>query len=175
MRTSRAAHLGSSNGLSLVGEAEERDGANGEEQLSSPRRRGAIGGARCATTAFRTSELGQLKLATSFSATASILERQVLLHPEDAHVAVCLLPGTELSFAYEVKRSRLWPWSKNIIPHKTAIFRQINVDCPTVHHDALEFPDGDMVLLTYLMEGQEAVVLQLPATGLKAPQRAAYV
>jgi hypothetical protein len=95
--------------------------------------------------------------------------------PEDAHVAVCLLPGTELSFAYEVKRSRLWPWSKNIIPHKTAIFRQINVDCPTVHHDALEFPDGDMVLLTYLMEGQEAVVLQLPATGLKAPQRAAYV
>lgn len=95
--------------------------------------------------------------------------------PEDAHVAVCLLPGTELSFAYEVKRSRLWPWSKNIIPHKTAIFRQINVDCPTVHHDALEFPDGDMVLLTYLMEGQEAVVLQLPATGSKAPQRAAYV
>jgi hypothetical protein len=32
-----------------------------------------------------------------------------------------------------------------------------------------------MLLLTYLMEGQEAVVLQLPATGSKAPQRAAYV
>jgi hypothetical protein len=95
--------------------------------------------------------------------------------PEDAHVAICLLPGTELSFAYEIKRSRLWPWSKNIIPHKTAIFRQVNVDCPTVHHDALEFPDGDMLLLTYLMEGQEAVVLQLPATGSKAPRRAAYV
>ena len=57
----------------------------------------------------------------------------------------------------------------------SAIFRQINVDCPHAHHDALEFPDGDMVLLTYLMEGQEAVVLQLPATGSKAPQRAAYV
>jgi hypothetical protein len=95
--------------------------------------------------------------------------------PEDIHVAVCLLPGTELSFAYEVKRSRLWPWTKNIIPHKTAIFRQVNVDCPTVHHDALEFPDGDMVLLTYLMEGQGAAVLQLPATGSKASQRAAFV
>jgi hypothetical protein len=96
--------------------------------------------------------------------------------PEDIHVAVCLLPGTELSsFACEVKRSRLWPWSRNIIHHKTAIFRQVNVDCPTVHHDALEFPDGDVLLLTYLMEGQEAVVLQLPATGTKAPQRAAYV
>jgi hypothetical protein len=56
-------------------------------------------------------------------------------------------------------------WATPNIPHKAAIFRQVNVDCPTVHHDALEFPAGDMVLLTYLMEGQEAVVLQLPATG----------
>jgi hypothetical protein len=32
-----------------------------------------------------------------------------------------------------------------------------------------------MLLLAYLMEGQEAAVLQLPATGSKAPQRVAYV
>jgi hypothetical protein len=95
--------------------------------------------------------------------------------PEDIHVAVCLLSGTELAFACEVRRSRLWPWSKNIVPHKTAVFRQVNADCPNIHHDALEFPDGDMLLLTHLMEGQEAVVLQLPATGSKAPRRAAYV
>ena len=31
------------------------------------------------------------------------------------------------------------------------------------HHDALEFPDGRVVLLTRLSEGQEATVLQLPA------------
>jgi hypothetical protein len=31
------------------------------------------------------------------------------------------------------------------------------------HRDALEFPDGQFVLLTGLAEGQEAVVLQLPA------------
>ena len=97
--------------------------------------------------------------------------------PEDINVAVCLLPGTELSFAYEVRRSRLWPWSKNIVHHKTAIFRQVNVDCLHAHHDALEFPDGEIVLLTYLMEGQEAAVLQLPAAavGSKATERAAYV
>jgi hypothetical protein len=89
---------------------------------------------------------------------------------EDNRVAVCLLPGTELSFAYDVRRSRLWPWTKNIVPHKTAIFRQINRDCPHIHHDALEFPDGDVLLLTYLMEGQEATVLQLPAVGSKLPQ-----
>jgi hypothetical protein len=34
---------------------------------------------------------------------------------------------------------------------------------PRVHHDALEFPDGACVLLTDLLEGQEATVLQLPA------------
>ena len=96
--------------------------------------------------------------------------------PEDIHVAVCLLPGTELSFAYEVKRSRLWPWTTNVIHHKTAIFRQVNIDCPHAHHDALEFPDGEIVLLTYLMEGQQATVLQLPAAavGSKAPERAVY-
>ena len=41
--------------------------------------------------------------------------------------------------------------------------------------DKHPFPDGDILLLTYLMEGQEAVVLQLPATSSNAPQRAAYV
>ena len=97
--------------------------------------------------------------------------------PEDATVAVCLLPGTELSFAHEVRRPGLWPWSKNAIPHKTAIFRQINLDSPHLHHDALEFPDGEVLLLTYLMEGQEATVLQLPATasGSKLPQPLAHI
>ena len=33
-----------------------------------------------------------------------------------------------------------------------------------VHHDALEFPDGQIVLLTRLSEGQHATVLQLPAS-----------
>jgi hypothetical protein len=96
---------------------------------------------------------------------------------EDASVAVCVLPGTELSFAEEVRRSRLWPWSKNVIHHKTAIFRQIYPEMPTTHHDALEFPDGQIVLLTFLEEGQKAAVLQLPvaAAGAKAPQRAVYV
>jgi hypothetical protein len=31
------------------------------------------------------------------------------------------------------------------------------------HHDALEFPDGQVVLLTRLCVGQRATVLQLPA------------
>jgi hypothetical protein len=35
--------------------------------------------------------------------------------PEDKYVAVCVLPGTELSFAHEVRRERVWFWSNNVI------------------------------------------------------------
>jgi hypothetical protein len=38
------------------------------------------------------------------------------------------------------------------------------------HHDALEFPDGRIVLLTKLSEGQEATVLQLPAQPTSAAE-----
>jgi hypothetical protein len=54
--------------------------------------------------------------------------------------------------------------------HTTAIFRQVNKDNPHTHHDALEFPDGKMVLLTNLLEGQEATVLQLPAQPVSAAE-----
>jgi hypothetical protein len=92
--------------------------------------------------------------------------------PEDASVAVCVLPGTELSFTEEVRRLRRWPWNRGAIKHKTAIFRQINKEVPSSHHDALEFPDGTVVLLTFLEEGQQATVLQLPVTpeGARVPE-----
>ena len=55
-----------------------------------------------------------------------------------------------------------------ILGQRLARFRQVNMHQPSVHHDALEFPDGKVVLLTRLCEGQRATVLQLPA-----PARAA--
>jgi hypothetical protein len=83
--------------------------------------------------------------------------------PEDERMAVCLLPGTEVSFADEVRRAPRFPWSQRVICYKTAIFRQINLHNRATHHDALEFPNGEVVLLTLLEEGQQATVLQLPA------------
>ena len=102
---------------------------------------------------------------------------------EDRNVAVCVLPGTELAFADGVQRLsvRVWPWhDDSAIEYKTAIFRQINKDKVAAHHDALEFPDGQIVLLTCLREGQEATVLQLPAeprtaVEVEAQRRAAFV
>jgi hypothetical protein len=83
--------------------------------------------------------------------------------PEDRGMAVCLLPGTEVSFANEVRRAPRFPWSQRVICYQTAIFRQINLHNRATHHDALEFPNGEVVLLTLLEEGQQATVLQLPA------------
>ena len=54
-------------------------------------------------------------------------------------------------------------WSERVISHKTAIFRRVNQEYKWANHDALEFPDGEIVLLTFLQEGQQATVLQLPA------------
>ena len=90
----------------------------------------------------------------------------------DKGLAVCLLPGTELAFDRPVGnhgpllvRALRRLLGKPTAPqaYSTAIFRQINRGCATIHHDALEFPNGKVVLLTRLAEGQCAVVLQLPA------------
>jgi hypothetical protein len=59
------------------------------------------------------------------------------------------------------------------IAQTLAIFRQINKEQPRTHHDALEFPDGRIVLLTMLRDGQEATVLQLPAQPTTAAEEEA--
>jgi hypothetical protein len=102
--------------------------------------------------------------------------------PENANVAVCIRPGTELSFTRQIEctPAGMFAWRERALPHKTAVFRQINKEQAAAHHDALELPDGQIVLLTSLREGQQATVLQLPAEPKsviehEAQQRAEYV
>jgi hypothetical protein len=102
---------------------------------------------------------------------------------EDRSVAVCVLPGTEIAFSDKVKISDpgyLFGWKTKILPYNTAVFRQVNKTAAHVHHDALEFPDGRIVLLTKLAPRQKATVLQLPAqpkdsAEQEAQGRASYV
>jgi hypothetical protein len=83
---------------------------------------------------------------------------------ENAGVAVCLISGTELAFEHEAEYDPLLPFMrKRKAGSRLARFRQINMEQPSVHHDAVEFPDGRIVLLTCLSQGQRATVLQLPA------------
>ena len=87
----------------------------------------------------------------------------------EPNVAVCLLPGTELAFENDVASEPAFRLFRNHqVKQKVARFRQINIDRPHAHHDALEFPDGQIVMVTDLVEGQHAKVLQLPASA-RAP------
>ena len=87
--------------------------------------------------------------------------------------AVCLMPGTELAFAGEVacRPGGLLGWPK-AIKHQTAIFRQVNKEKLAAHHDALEFPDGHIVLLTVLREGQTAACCSCRRNPRPRPRRA---
>jgi hypothetical protein len=84
---------------------------------------------------------------------------------EQPNVAVCLLPGTEIAFEEEAECESWLPWMRGRkLSGRLARFRQINTQRPDTHHDALEFPNGEIVLLTRLCKDQKATVLQLPAT-----------
>jgi hypothetical protein len=50
---------------------------------------------------------------------------------------------------------------------RMARFRQIDTEKSQVHHDALEFSNGTIVLVTNLVPGQRATVLQLPASPIE--------
>ena len=83
----------------------------------------------------------------------------------DLQLAVCLRPGTEIAFDKEPQYRKLF-WRRRAAS-RLARFRKIDPDIDTTHHDALEFADGRVVLLTHLLPGQHATVLQLPNVGNK--------
>jgi hypothetical protein len=82
------------------------------------------------------------------------------------NMAVCLMPGTEVAFDKDVEVDAGFGFLPNKhLSGRVARFRQVNLERANMHHDALEFPGGEVVLLTRLAEGQQATVLQLPASG----------
>jgi hypothetical protein len=63
-----------------------------------------------------------------------------------------MLPGTELAFENEVEYDPVLGYflPNRKVGQKVARFRKVNNEQPHLHHDALEFPDGQIVLLTRL-------------------------
>ena len=97
---------------------------------------------------------------------------KLVIHDDPPKVAVCLLPGTELAFDDDVRYDRAFRlFGKARVKHKVARFRQIEMNDPHVQHDALEFPNGQIVKVTRLAADQTATVLQLPV----ATQHAEHV
>jgi hypothetical protein len=102
---------------------------------------------------------------------------KLVIHDGPPKVAVCLLPGTELAFDDDVRYERAFSlFGKARVNHKVARFREVDLDDPHVQHDALEFPDGQVVKVAQLVTGQTATVLQLPVA-TQHPERVetAYV
>lgn len=94
-------------------------------------------------------------------------------------VAVCLRPGTELAFENDVESNHATLGGLGMeiaeLGGKVARFTQIDMDRPTAYHDALEFPNGKIVLVTRLRQAQVATVLQLPPDIAAAERKEAPV
>ena len=114
----------------------------------------------------RPAEVGETLVTTTFRGSST----RGFASERDRTVAVCMLPGTELAFAADVRYDSRWIWTKTI-HSRVGKFNQIDPDVPYRHHDAVEFADGRFVLVTQLCEGQRVTVLQLPATASPAERK----
>ena len=117
------------------------------------------------SVASRPARVGDKLLTTKFSNSIT----RGFAAVGEPNVAVCLLPGTEIAFDKEAECGHVF---SRIMPslrfgktgQKVARFRQVDLDQRHTHHDALEFPDGRIVRVTNLCEGQTVTVLQLPVS-----------
>lgn len=119
--------------------------------------------------ASRPAKVGDRLVSTRFPSSTT----RGFASPEDTNTAVCLLPGTEVAFERDAEcESALTQFKRHNLGQKVARFRQINMDNQMAHHDALEFPDGQIVLVTDLVDGQHVAVLQLPASATSKAEHA---
>ena len=117
-------------------------------------------------SASRPAELAETIAITEFFGTRT----RGFASPLDPTTAVCLRPGTEIAFeANAFIQGVLFRWP---VRECLARFRQIDLDKPNQHHDALEFANGRIVLVTDLAVGQRATVLQLPVSLTAKPAAA---
>src|SRR5258708_36980374 len=116
--------------------------------------------------ATRAAEVAETLVSTNFSTGT-----HGFASPDDPKIAVCLRPGTELAFENDVQTDGMM-FRKNI-GDRLARFRQIDLDKPAQHHDALEFSNGAIVFVSDLVVGQRAKILQLPASPIEEKAKAA--
>jgi hypothetical protein len=107
--------------------------------------------------ASRPAKVGEVLITTTFHGTST----RGFASESDPNIAVCMLTGTELAFADNVKYDNRWIWTRSI-NFQVGKFAEIDPHIPHRHHDAVEFPDGSHVLVTQFCEGQRVTVLQLP-------------
>ena len=115
--------------------------------------------------ATRPAEVAETLVSTNFSTGTG-----GFASPDNPRVAVCLRPGTEIAFEKDAQTDGM-TFRKNVAD-RLARFRQIDTDKSHQHHDALEFSNGTITLVTDLVPGQRATVLQLPASPIEEKPQA---
>ena len=115
--------------------------------------------------ATRPAEVAETLVSTDFSTGT-----RGFASPNHPQVAVCLRPGTEIAFEKDAQTDGMM--LRKDVGDRLARFRQIDTDKSHQHHDALEFSNGTIVLVTNLAAGQRATVLQLPASPIEEKPQA---
>jgi hypothetical protein len=117
--------------------------------------------------AFRPAEASEVLVSSKFPGTHT----RGFASPAEPAVAVCLRPGTEIAFEHDAMiQGAIF---RRKVGATLARFRQVELDKPAQHHDALEFSNGRIVKLTDLVPGQRARVVQLPADRIAKPKTVA--
>src|SRR3982074_3855634 len=116
----------------------------------------------------RPAKVGETLITTTFRGTST----RGFASESEPTVAVCMLPGTELAFADNVKYDNRWIWTK-AINSRVEKFGAIEPEVPHRHHDAIELTHGSRVLVTQLCEGQRVTVLPLRVAQQATPHAAA--
>jgi hypothetical protein len=111
--------------------------------------------------ASRPAEVAETLVSTKFQSTTT----RGFASPDNPQVAVCLRPGTEIAFEKDAQSDGML--FRKDVGDRLARFRQVDLHQPAQHHDALEFSNGAIVLVTDLVPGQRATVLQLPASSVE--------
>ena len=101
--------------------------------------------------ATRPAEVAETFVSTKFSTGT-----RGFASPDNPKVAVCLRPGTEIAFENDVQTGGMM--FRKCLGDRLARFRQIALDKPYQHHDALEFSNGAIVLVS---------PISLPGKGLR--------
>jgi len=116
----------------------------------------------------RDAELGEELVVSRFLGTYTKGFASPLPKGEYPDCAVCLKPGTEIVFSENVYEEKFILFTGFIRKKKVgscfATFRQIDLNNPCTHHDALEFDNGRVIKISNLVAGQKAFVIQLPAS-----------
>jgi hypothetical protein len=153
-------------GADFFRESQPKRFANVQDVLGG----GQIGGASMCDYSLHAVATRPAEVAETLVSTEFYTGTRGFAGPHNPQVAVCLRPGTEIAFEKDAQSDGMM--FRKSIGDRLARFRQIDTDRAHQHHDALEFSNGTIVLVTDLAAGQRAAVLQLPASPIEEKPQA---